>query len=328
MSKHYLLQKQNGIIIKKTVKDWAREPQNQKKFPKYSFQRPYNTDTTPTSEEIDAQLLREGCKREVFNGDYYCYDPNDISDNDLLLKKYKTNNVMNLKEFSNNISEKIHTQNIKNTSTHPWLKKYKIDTNSKYLIIGTHPPMPYNENNLQYFYGNMKEFWRLLDKVYPIANLFNNGNPQLTDILKFQIEKSISVTDMVYITHVRRFSTDKEMGKIEDIDLNPFLREWLENSIVDTIYFTSFGGSNSAKNLFKRWIKTNYGLRGVITNSHFNEIILPNNRIIKLIDLFSPSPTARRSKNKIQEFIIWNDMNKTDEYDMFRIDWYKKYLPK
>ncbi len=53
MSKHYLLQKQKGIIIKKTVKDWAREPQNQKKFPKYSFQRPYNTDTTPTSEEID-----------------------------------------------------------------------------------------------------------------------------------------------------------------------------------------------------------------------------------------------------------------------------------
>jgi len=26
---------------------------------------------------------------------------------------------------------------------HPWLEKYPIKKDSKYLIIGTHPPMPY-----------------------------------------------------------------------------------------------------------------------------------------------------------------------------------------
>ena len=127
MSKHYLFQKQNGIIIKKTVKDWAREPQNQKKFPKYSFQRPYNTDTTPTSEEIDAQLQREGCKREVFNGDYYCYDPTDISKNDLIMENYMGNILINISKTNNALTNKLDVENEKSIVT-------TNDTNNLNLI--------------------------------------------------------------------------------------------------------------------------------------------------------------------------------------------------
>jgi hypothetical protein len=43
---------------------------------------------------------------------------------------------------------------------HPWLNKHPINKDSKYLIIGTHPPMPYC-GKLDYFYGNMSEFQRL-----------------------------------------------------------------------------------------------------------------------------------------------------------------------
>ena len=45
------------------------------------------------------------------------------------------------------------------------------------------------------------------------------------------------------------------MGKIKKEHLNPCLRKWLEESSIEIIYFTSFGGGNSAKNLFKKWYR-------------------------------------------------------------------------
>ena len=351
MSKHYLLEKQNGKVIKKAVKNWARE--NQEKFPSFGFKNGSIVET-PTSEQIDAQLFREGCSREMFNGDWYCFKPFEISENDI--KNYgfnaelihisqkkiskKENRFSQLMEEIEGLEKKqennkltmftIESQEIefiKNNGTiHPWLENYPIDFKSKHLIIGTHPPMPYN-GSLKYYYGNMKEFWRMLDEVYPKINLFNNGNPKLTDIQNFQSEKSLTITDIVFKTHVEKFSTDDEMGKIHDDDFNPFLKEWLENSIVETIYFTSFGGQNSAKNLFKRWIKVNYGIKIENSKLHINEIEFTNKRKIKLINLFSPSPTARRNKNRVKEFIELSKKNNSTDYDKFRIDWYKKYLP-
>ena len=132
-------------------------------------------------------------------------------------------------------------------SKHLWLEQYKIDKDSLYLILGTHPPMPYC-GKLEFFYGNMSEFWRFLDKVYPKNKLYTDGCPKKQDILKFLKTYRISITDMVYKTDVKKFSTDKEMGNISSKDLNPFLKVWLEKSDVEKIYFTSFSGKNSAKN--------------------------------------------------------------------------------
>ena len=157
MSKHYLLQKQNGIIIKKTVKDWAREPHNQKKFPKYSFQRPYNTDTTPTSEEIDAQLQREGCKREIFNGDNFCYVPGEISENDLILGQYK-------RQSSNNIIVKT------NKKTEP-----KIENSIKQIDIKLNTNIEFDpiENIKQFIDNNSVSLFKtLLNK--PLSAIFDD----------------------------------------------------------------------------------------------------------------------------------------------------------
>nr|AOE13588.1 hypothetical protein [uncultured bacterium] len=209
---------------------------------------------------------------------------------------------------------------------HPWLNKYPINKDSKYLIIGTHPPMPYC-GKLDYFYGNMSEFWRLLDRVFPNNNLYNRGCPNKEDILNFIHANSISITDLVYQTSPIKFSTDTGMGKLSFDDLNPYLKEWLENSKVEVIYFTSFGGRNSAKNLFKKWFRGCFHKPSRITNEHLNEIELFD-RKIKLIDLFSPSPTAYRSSSRIKEYQEWKINNSPDDYDSFRIHWYKTYLPK
>ena len=209
---------------------------------------------------------------------------------------------------------------------HPWIEKYQINKDSKYLIIGTHPPMPYC-GRLEYFYGNMSEFWRILDKVYPNNNLYNNGCPKKKDILNFINDNYISITDLVYKTNEVKFSTDNGMGKLSVEHLNPFLKKWPENSSIDVIYFTSFGGTNSAKNLFKKWYKATFKKSSKISNNHFNEIEIFGQKI-KLIDLFSPSPTAQRSSPRIKEYQEWKILNSPNDYDSFRINWYKTHLPK
>ena len=50
---------------------------------------------------------------------------------------------------------------------------------------------------------------------------------------------------------------------------------------------------------------------------------------ITVIDLFSTSPTARRSSPNIKEFKKWRLGKETNiDYDSFRVDWYNKHLPK
>jgi len=44
--------------------------------------------------------------------------------------------------------------------------------------------------------------------------------------------------------------------------------------------------------------------------------------------LFSPSPTARRSGNRIKEFQNWRLTNPKGDFDAFRIAWYKSKLLK
>lgn len=215
------------------------------------------------------------------------------------------------------------------STTHPWLKEHPISKDSKYLIIGTHPPMPYC-GKLEYFYGNRSEFWRFLDMVYPNNKLYSNSCPKVEDITVFLDKSKMSITDIVCKTSVEKFSTDEGMGKISADHLNPYLFDWLSVSKIEIIYFTSFNGLNSAKNLFKKWYKYKFELeskKNKITKNHINEIELYG-RKIKLIDLFSPSPTARRSSPRIKEYQEWKTNNNPNDFDAFRINWYKIHLPK
>jgi G:T/U-mismatch repair DNA glycosylase len=210
---------------------------------------------------------------------------------------------------------------------HPWLEKYPIKKDSKYLIIGTHPPMPYC-GKLEFYYGNMSEFWRFLDLVYPGHKLYENGCPKIEDIIIFLEKSKLSITDIVNKTSVAKFSTDADMGKINNDDLNPSLFKWLKESSIEKIYFTSFSGKNSAKNLFKKWFKSTYGKTCRVPSFPLNKIEI-NGRIIETIDLYSPSPTARRGLPNSQVFKDWSKKHKKSrDYDGFRLYWYQKYLPK
>jgi G:T/U-mismatch repair DNA glycosylase len=211
---------------------------------------------------------------------------------------------------------------------HPWINEYRICKESQYLIIGTHPPMPYC-GKLHFYYGNMNEFWRFLDKIYPDNNLYNNSCPELEDIQKFLKTAKIEITDIVESTDGSPFSMDENMNWTK---LNSKLKEDLLTSKIETIYFTSFGGKNSALNLFKKWLKINDYAKVRIPDSKVwrengLDITLDNKRL-NLQILFSPSPTARRSASRINEFQKWLLANPIGTFDDFRIDWYKQKLPK
>jgi G:T/U-mismatch repair DNA glycosylase len=214
---------------------------------------------------------------------------------------------------------------------HPWINKYSISTETRYLIIGTHPPMPYC-GSLPFYYGNMNEFWKFMDQVYPKNNLYNLKEcTRLEDIAAFLAKYRIAITDMVEETNGQPFSTDNGMNWTK---LNSKLIDQFKASQVEIIYFTSSAGKNSALSLFKKWLKEHKLELGKQINipshlewrnaGHFIELF---DKKIKLEQLFSPSPTARRSKNKIREYNDWLLANPTGTFDEFRVDWYKRKLP-
>jgi hypothetical protein len=210
---------------------------------------------------------------------------------------------------------------------HPWLSKYPIDKNSTRLIIGTHPPMPYTAE-LKYFYGNMYEFWRLLQIVYSNEKILVNNKPEINRILGFLSKYEFSITDIVYETYNAKFSTDDEM---QVKDLNPFLKNWLINSNIEEIYFTSFSGTNGALPLFKKWIKKEYGKKVKFPpekswNNYTTKLVI-GEKEYKLIKLYSPSPTARRGISRSPIYKLYLSKNLIKDADSFRVMLYKKLFP-
>lgn len=214
---------------------------------------------------------------------------------------------------------------------HPWLKDYPVLPGHKHLIIGTHPPMPYN-GSMAFYYGNKNEFWRLLETAYEQDLFFNeHGEADLKLIQKWLNEKKVAVTDMVQYT-CNAFSTDQEMMIESDDQLNQNLQNWLENSSIENIFFTSFSNGKSAYGLFRKWYRKTYRIRlpeGIkIINEGNSEIITLNGRKIRLVLLYSPSPAARRGIPQSLPYINWLQLNPNVEFpiDTFRISWYREYF--
>lgn len=218
---------------------------------------------------------------------------------------------------------------------HPWLEQYPVSKDSTGLIIGTHPPMPYR-GCMPFYYGNMNEFWRLLELVYTSDKFFDNdGKPELEFIKKWLKKYNIGITDMVkYTTNSFSVDNDMEIGRgIEQLNKN--LYDWIKDSSINTIYFTSFGTGKSAYGLFRRWYKFYFketlATGNYIINSETEyKTINIFNRDIKLVMLYSPSPAARRGIPRSTPYLNWLNVNPNIKkpIDEFRVYWYSKHLTK
>jgi hypothetical protein len=225
---------------------------------------------------------------------------------------------------------------VKNTyEEHPWLKDYPVKPEHKHLIIGTHPPMPYT-GCMAFYYGNMNEFWRLLEAAFQHSIFFyEQGRPDLNRILNWLNQHNVAITDMLQYTIAgNEFNTDQGMLVKSYEQFNKQLKGWLENGNIETIFFTSFSQGNSALGLFKKWLRQTYRIKissgkEIIEkgNSQYIEI---NQRMIRLVMLYSPSPMARLGVSRSQPFLKWRGDKPLEKgmIDEFRVGWYREYFTK
>src|SRR5213083_1697362 len=89
---------------------------------------------------------------------------------------------------------------------HPFLGKYPLTKAYKYLVIGTMPPASQlrttaicngkktkqRDFEIEYFYGNVASFWKILKQIYP-----KNNFDSITNIQNWQEEYNIGITDTV-----------------------------------------------------------------------------------------------------------------------------------
>jgi hypothetical protein len=213
---------------------------------------------------------------------------------------------------------------------HPWLHQYPIEKTAEFLILGTHPPMP-DTAPLKYYYGNVGEFWRILDGVYPGEGLFVGNTVDLAAIESWQKKYRVAITDVVAATNGQSFNTDKDMVVT---CLNTNLLDQLGQSNVHTIYSTSFAGKNNALSLFRRLLKEN-GHRHLripdVKEWHADGLSLQlGEKKYTLHALYSPSPMANIAAPKIQAYQDWKAKQKEgvpNSYFDFRVWWYAQRLP-
>ena len=181
-------------------------------------------------------------------------------------------------------------------TTHQYLDKYPISTESEKLIVGTIHPHDHSKFIIPFFYGNVTSLWTILSEAFP-----DDLNQPLTleGILKFLKTKKISVSDTIRKCDRKNpTALDKDLIPI---DLNEQIIEDIKKSKISEILFTSGFGKNNAFKLFyvdilkekiTIEIKEKRGL--IFDKKHFG-------RPIKLTVLYSPAGTANvgLSKSKL-----------------------------
>jgi len=155
------------------------------------------------------------------------------------------------------------------------------------MIVGTIHPHNHNDFLIPFFYGNVGSFWDILHNAYPhhnmdsfdsINKMLRENNVWITDIIRQCDRESAAVTD------------DKSLYNI--VLNTEQIRNALQNSQIDTVYFTSRFGKNSAASLFTQAF-------GIDHKQSFDEakseFIVPESyfgRKIKCVVLYSPSNAA------------------------------------
>ena len=131
------------------------------------------------------------------------------------------------------------------TTTHQYLDKYPISTDSEKLIVGTIHPHDHDNFTIPFFYGNVTSLWTILSEAFPD----DLSQPLTLDgILNFLKAKKISVSDT--IRKCNRKNPTALDNDLIPIDLNEQIIVDIKKSNISEILFTSGFGKNNAFKLF------------------------------------------------------------------------------
>jgi hypothetical protein len=133
---------------------------------------------------------------------------------------------------------------------HPFIKKYPLRSQYKYLVLGTFPPAQKLDSKIvrqfkvDYFYGNVASFWKIIQEIYP-----KNKFTDIESIREWQEEYSIGISDTILTCKRKNQKSTKDSDLIlEWVDYNHELKAYiLENEkFIEKIIFTSGHNCNNA----------------------------------------------------------------------------------
>ena len=206
-------------------------------------------------------------------------------------------------------------------TTHQYLEKYPISTESEKLIVGTIHPHDYNNFTIPFFYGNVTSLWNILSEAFPDKL---KKPLSLEGIINFLSIKKISVSDTIRkCDRQNPTSLDKDLIPI---DLNERIINDIKKSKIKEILFTSGFGKNNA---FKLFYSDILGLKITQDIKNKRETVLDEKifgRQIKLTVLYSPSGSSNVgiSKSKLYtENKVKYLSSKRPVYD-FKVDYYRE----
>jgi len=205
------------------------------------------------------------------------------------------------------------------TTIHKYIDNYSIGKNSTKLIVGTIHPHLTESFIIDFFYGNTGSFWDILSNAFPklrfnnlkeiIASL-GNYNVAITDIIRQCDRENVNVT------------ADSELFNI--IYNYEQIQEGINNSLIETIYFTSRFGKNNAARLFV----DKFNIRCAF-NQSTSEFLIPVNhfgRQIRGVVLYSPSNNANIGITKAAPYLYKKAHYQKFEHPIkqFKIEFYQE----
>lgn len=173
------------------------------------------------------------------------------------------------------------------TTIHEYLDNYPVSHTDRRMIVGTiHPHLTANFV-IPYYYGNVGSFWEILGRAFPQHNFATL--PTIQQVLS---DYNTWVTDII-----RQCDRDNENVTRDELLYNIVhnteqIGDALNDSEIDTIYFTSRFGKNSSAKLFTQAFHINYQQT---YNAATSEFTIPVNRFgrqIRCVVLYSPSGQA------------------------------------
>jgi len=171
------------------------------------------------------------------------------------------------------------------TTTHNYIDNYPIGQNSNKLIVGTIHPHLVGNFNIDFFYGNVASFWDILSNAFPQRQFGN-----LNEIIETLDTYNVAITDIIRQCDRENENVTADSGLYNIVHNGEQIKAGIQNSKIDTIYFTSRLGVNNAAKLFVDTFDIIYKFDPLTS-----EFIIPPKyfgRQIRCVVLYSPSNMA------------------------------------
>ena len=204
------------------------------------------------------------------------------------------------------------------TTFHNYIDNYPIGQNSTRLIVGTIHPHLIGNFNIDFFYGNIGSFWDILANAFPQRQFGN-----LEEIIATLDSYNIAITDIIRQCdrENENITADSELCNI--VHNGEQIQAGIQNSQIDTIYFTSRFGANNAARLFVDTVNIHYHLDQLTS-----EFTIPQNyfgRQIRCVVLYSPSNNANRGIARAAPYL--NNIGHYQQFEhpikQFKIEFYR-----